>query len=258
MCEIEGDRDSWDAIGREPFLRKPAMGFYPKVARPKFAVEPFDLWLDRTPLERKAEVELRHGLDVEILTGSDLQRAAPYLSPAIIGAERCANEGKVSPILATPALAEGARQGGARILRATELIGTTLRGLRGNLCDRRDALRVPAEMNQRVGWIRAYDSIVFHVDIRRSTVHDRHSKVVVKSEILRPRTQRFLPVVLSRAESQMPFSQDRRSVALVFENIGNGELFGIDNEPGGHWRGPPHALTTVTSERIFPCQKRIT
>ncbi len=79
-------------------------------------------------LERKAEVELRHGLDVDILTGSDLRRVAPYLSPAIIGAERCANEGKVNPILATPALAEGARQGGARILRATELIALNATG----------------------------------------------------------------------------------------------------------------------------------
>ena len=76
-------------------------------------------------LERKTEVEFRHGLDVDILTGSDLRRAAPYLSPAIIGAERCANEGKVSPILATPALAEGAEQAGARILRATELVALT-------------------------------------------------------------------------------------------------------------------------------------
>ena len=76
-------------------------------------------------LERKAEVELSHGLDVDILTGSDLRRAAPYLSPEIIGAEHCANEGKVNPILATPALAEGARQGGARILRATELMALT-------------------------------------------------------------------------------------------------------------------------------------
>ena len=76
-------------------------------------------------LKRKAELELRHGLDVDILTGGDLRRAAPYLSPAIIGAERCANEGKVSPILATPALAESAGQGGARILRSTELVALT-------------------------------------------------------------------------------------------------------------------------------------
>lgn len=74
-------------------------------------------------LERKAKVERRHGLDVEILTGPDLGRFAPYLSRRIIGAEYCGNEGKVNPILATPALARQAVAAGARILRRTELLG---------------------------------------------------------------------------------------------------------------------------------------
>ena len=74
-------------------------------------------------LESKAKVEKRQGLDVEILTGTDLLTAAPYLSRRIIGAEYCGNEGKVNPILATPALARRAEAAGARILRATELQG---------------------------------------------------------------------------------------------------------------------------------------
>lgn len=72
-------------------------------------------------LESKAKVERRHGLDVEILTGADLPNVAPYLSRRIIGAEYCGNEGKVNPILATPALARRAEAAGARILCGTEL-----------------------------------------------------------------------------------------------------------------------------------------
>ena len=106
-------------------------------------------------------------------------------------------------------------------LRSTELIGTSLRGLWRNRRDRRGALRIPAKINQRIGGIATYDAIVFHIDIRRSAVHNRHSKVVIKTEILRPGTQRFLPVVRSLSESQMPFPQDRRVVATVLENIRN-------------------------------------
>lgn len=83
-------------------------------------------------LERKSEVERRHGLDVRILTGNELRRFAPYLSPRVIGAEFCGNEGKVNPILATPAIARQAEALGARILRHTALLGleATSKGFR--------------------------------------------------------------------------------------------------------------------------------
>jgi glycine/D-amino acid oxidase-like deaminating enzyme len=73
-------------------------------------------------LESKAARERAHGLDVQILSGSELGSLAPYLSDRVIAAEYCPKEGKVNPTLATPALVRGAERAGARFLRHTELL----------------------------------------------------------------------------------------------------------------------------------------
>jgi sarcosine oxidase subunit beta len=74
-------------------------------------------------IERKVRIERTQGLDVEMLSASDLQRIAPYVSERMVGGELCRSEGKANPLLATPALARAARQQGARLLLRTELQG---------------------------------------------------------------------------------------------------------------------------------------
>ena len=66
-------------------------------------------------LESKCRRELELGLDVRILTGSLLRDIAPYLGPAIIGAEFCATEGKVNPLLANSAIRRRALRAGVRL-----------------------------------------------------------------------------------------------------------------------------------------------
>jgi glycine/D-amino acid oxidase-like deaminating enzyme len=72
-------------------------------------------------IERKVAIEREQGLDVEMLSASDLRRIAPYVSDRMIGGELCRSEGKANPLLATPALARAAQRQGARILLRTEL-----------------------------------------------------------------------------------------------------------------------------------------
>lgn len=55
-------------------------------------------------LARKCEREKRLGLTVEMLSREDLARIAPYLGEAVIGAEFCAEEGKLNPLLANQAV----------------------------------------------------------------------------------------------------------------------------------------------------------
>jgi glycine/D-amino acid oxidase-like deaminating enzyme len=64
-------------------------------------------------LARKCEREARLGLTVTMLDRAALATMAPYLGEAVIGAELCAEEGKLNPLLANQAirralLAEGA------------------------------------------------------------------------------------------------------------------------------------------------------
>jgi len=67
-------------------------------------------------LIKKSRREAELGLDVTILGRPELDKIAPYLGPAVIGAEYCADEGKVNPLLANPALRRWAKRRGATLL----------------------------------------------------------------------------------------------------------------------------------------------
>jgi glycine/D-amino acid oxidase-like deaminating enzyme len=67
-------------------------------------------------LARKCERERQLGLDVSMLRRPDLDRIAPYLGPAVIGAEFCAEEGKLNPLLANAAIRRAALDLGVTIL----------------------------------------------------------------------------------------------------------------------------------------------
>lgn len=58
--------------------------------------------LDFLKLKAKREREL--GLDVDVLDRAQLDRIAPYFGPDVVGAEICANEGKLNPLLANAAI----------------------------------------------------------------------------------------------------------------------------------------------------------
>jgi glycine/D-amino acid oxidase-like deaminating enzyme len=64
-------------------------------------------------LATKAKREKELGLDVTILDRAELDQIAPYLGPAVIGAELCVHEGKVNPLLANAAMRRWAREKGA-------------------------------------------------------------------------------------------------------------------------------------------------
>jgi glycine/D-amino acid oxidase-like deaminating enzyme len=55
-------------------------------------------------LHTKAAQERLLGLEVDILDRADLDRMAPYLGPAVIGAEICFDEGKLNPLQCNAAI----------------------------------------------------------------------------------------------------------------------------------------------------------
>jgi glycine/D-amino acid oxidase-like deaminating enzyme len=55
-------------------------------------------------LKVKAQRERELGLEVELLDRAALDRIAPYFGRAIVGAELCANEGKLNPLLCNAAI----------------------------------------------------------------------------------------------------------------------------------------------------------
>lgn len=73
-------------------------------------------------LRKKAAFERSCGIEVEILSASDLKKVSPFFASDIVGAAYCAGEGKINPMLATPALLNAALDAGAHIETGTEVI----------------------------------------------------------------------------------------------------------------------------------------
>lgn len=64
-------------------------------------------------LADKARRERARGLDVALVERAELMRLAPYLGESAYGAELCADEGKLNPLLANAAILADARAAGA-------------------------------------------------------------------------------------------------------------------------------------------------
>ncbi|WP_237216749.1 NAD(P)/FAD-dependent oxidoreductase [Falsiroseomonas oryziterrae] len=67
-------------------------------------------------LARKCEREKRLGLTVHMLDRAELMRVAPYLGEAVVGAEFCAEEGKLNPLLANQAVRRALLAAGGALL----------------------------------------------------------------------------------------------------------------------------------------------
>ena len=80
-------------------------------------------------LARKCAREAALGLRVHMLRRAELERIAPYLGPAVIGAELCEHEGKLNPLLANQAVRRAMLVAGA--LHAPETRVTHLTPERG-------------------------------------------------------------------------------------------------------------------------------
>ena len=70
-------------------------------------------------LAKKAERERALGLDAKILERPELDQIAPYLAPAVVGAELCADEGRLDPLKANTALRRWASRVGVTVIGET-------------------------------------------------------------------------------------------------------------------------------------------
>lgn len=77
---------------------------------------------DMRGLRAKRVIEAGQGLVSDELSRADLDKIAPYVSPAAIGGVRYPVEGKANPLVAAPAFAAAARRLGARIMTGVELL----------------------------------------------------------------------------------------------------------------------------------------
>lgn len=79
-------------------------------------------------LEEKTRVERSHGIDCQVIGRADLARLEPGLSPAMIGAAYCPQEGKINPLVATRHVLDAAVSAGARLFDRTEVLAIRREG----------------------------------------------------------------------------------------------------------------------------------
>jgi glycine/D-amino acid oxidase-like deaminating enzyme len=115
-------------------------------------------------VSRKAEIERRHGLHVEVLDRAELRALAPYVADDAVGGTYCPIEGKANPLAVAPAFARRATRFGAAIHRRTDLLGLTrdgdgfeaatstgaIRARRVVNCAGADAARIAAMLGARI------------------------------------------------------------------------------------------------------------
>lgn len=103
-------------------------------------------------LARKTALEARFGTPVEVIGRDELRALAPPLSERLVGAAYCAEEGKMSPLTAGPAVLEAALAAGARLFRETEVLAIERAGSAFVLRTTRGTVRAGRVLNAAGGW----------------------------------------------------------------------------------------------------------
>ena len=103
-------------------------------------------------LAAKTALEARFATPVEVIGRDELRALAPYLSERLVGAAYCAEEGKMSPLAAGPAVLDAALAAGARLLRETEVLAIERAGSAFVLRTTRGTLRAGRVLNAAGGW----------------------------------------------------------------------------------------------------------
>lgn len=73
-------------------------------------------------LKAKVEAEREFGIEVELIDRDAIRALAPAVSDTMIAGAWCPGEGKINPLVATPALASAAKTHGARFLEGVQVL----------------------------------------------------------------------------------------------------------------------------------------
>ena len=103
-------------------------------------------------LRQKAAAERAFGVDVEPVNAEDLRRMLPLIAERMIGGTYCAGEGKINPMLATPALLQAAVQAGARYRPHVAVLGIERSGGAYRATTTAGTIRSAKVVNATGGW----------------------------------------------------------------------------------------------------------
>jgi len=118
-------------------------------------------------LEEKTAVERSVGVDCHVIGRDELRAREPALSEIFVGAAYCPEEGKINPLLATPAMLDAAVAAGVQLFERTEVLAIERQGSGFKVTTSRGVLRAGRIVNAagafagRVGAMAGVDVPVF-------------------------------------------------------------------------------------------------
>lgn len=98
-------------------------------------------------LEEKTSLERQHGIECHVIGRADLNALEPLLSPDLIGAAFCPQEGKINPLVATRYVQDAAVAAGAQIFDRTEVQAIVRLGAGFEIQTSRGAIRAGRIVN---------------------------------------------------------------------------------------------------------------
>ncbi|MFK7996567.1 MAG: FAD-dependent oxidoreductase [Granulosicoccus sp.] len=103
-------------------------------------------------LEDKVRAEAQVGIQSEVIDAAGVKAIIPAISDKIIGAAWCPGEGKINPLVATPALAQAARDSGAVIEEFAPVRGIKREGAGYSIKTDRGEITAPRILIAAGGW----------------------------------------------------------------------------------------------------------
>jgi glycine/D-amino acid oxidase-like deaminating enzyme len=111
-------------------------------------------------LERKTQLERAYGIEVHVVGQAEARRLVPGISADVLGGAWCPDEGKINPMLATPALIAAAQRAGARFLAGEAVRAIERSGGDWLVTTARGTIRAPYVVNAAGPWARSVGRLV--------------------------------------------------------------------------------------------------
>lgn len=105
-------------------------------------------------LDEKAALERSLGIDTQIITKSDVRALVPDLSDSVIGGAWCAEEGKINPLLGTPALVSAAESAGAKLYTGETVVAIQKESAGWRVTTDKGDFRCKSIVNSAGAWAR--------------------------------------------------------------------------------------------------------
>jgi glycine/D-amino acid oxidase-like deaminating enzyme len=166
-------------------------------------------------LKKKASLEKHFGVEVDILSANETRNLLPAVATHIAGAAFCSQEGKVNPLLATPALLNEALRGGAVLKERCTVAGIEYSRRKYRVATDQGVIRCNKVVNAAGGWSGRVSGMLADALPIRFAPQQMHVTQAVEP---------FLPYLLSLAQRHLTTKQTANGNLL----IGGGWPAGFD------------------------------